>query len=428
MSSLRKRKKVDDCQSVFAASSGHTRAEDEVQRLLQAHCERVHRGMAATESLKLLKASVVSDPLRIDALRRIRNQKKEKESFNERTDGDMASTKLFTTQALPVDYLAQITRGKIDEEFSKVIVRLERCEEGVLSAQQLKKMFENGQIPLGFTSSPHWNRCYEECKIIEKEIDDIAKRKAELEGKIEKFNTGSYTEETDGANDFSSTKKELRDVKNREEEFRRVNSSRMLKLTKNLQEVELSLATQLEDQLRTQPTEFAALVDDTSEQCKLSLLFNAVGMSEDIITQLKHITAREFLSESMSFHNLSRAQDFGPVKDLMYLRHMMRYGRVPYQPHKENCTVCSCDTPEELHEMLQSQGLQLFQLPLLLQYKLNGPRCMFLEVADLSLFFGIQNDKIEGIMLSVAQLNALHRLAFRHSATLIASGNIHPTV
>jgi len=86
----------------------------------------------------------------------------------------------------------------------------------------------------------------------------------------------------------------------------------------------------------------------------LSLVFNAIGLSEQSIKQLEYLDQFEFLNTNIQMERKAREIPVGEQFELAYCQKLWNeQGVFPNKLHEENCVVCAHCIPEDLCYLMQ---------------------------------------------------------------------------
>jgi len=150
--------------------------------------------------------------------------------------------------------------------------------------------------------------------------------------------------------------------------------------------IEQDLVEELEEELRKKNPQLAALSDKHSNQPKLSLLLNCMGVDEAAIAATRELDSATFKLQTKRSWLLSTTcgselSDMA-FKDLLYCGEMMHDASFPFSEHVEACEVCAQQTPAQLIELIK--GLKDVDLPsdVLTNNKINGRRILFCTSDD----------------------------------------------
>lgn len=122
---------------------------------------------------------------------------------------------------------------------------------------------------------------------------------------------------------------------------------------------------------------------------KLSLIFNAFGISSETIACLHDVDGEQLLN--MDPFNLCKEHGVNNQEDgmdLCFLKMMLEENKLPSKAHRDQSLVCSCGTPNELKYLLQERNMNY---DLLVNHKINGPR--FISNTQLLQILDIQNER-----------------------------------
>ena len=163
----------------------------------------------------------------------------------------------------------------------------------------------------------------------------------------------------------------------------------------------------MQTQLEIDYNQFSSL-NEKSNFPKLSLIFNAMGLSSDTICILQDYTGAKFndddLNDSTTYYGIN---DIKEQKQLFYTRHMMQKKLISTD-HVENCAVCSCETPLDLKNLLLEREINVpIDFSFIDDFQLNGPRFLFINYSDCKRFM-LNREQIEQLMELKEQLHSLH--------------------
>lgn len=258
------------------------------------------------------------------------------------------------------------------------------CKNVEDSKTLVKTAFECGEIPIGLSPNFKWKKPVKKLKNLVCSMEKNKEKALELEETIETTKLEIKRLE-ELLNLLESHYFQLQDD-NRIWEHEKDNIYNVIDFGNVVQEVEYSLVCSVENQMEKNFEEFSALSDIHTEKPKLSLVFNAVGLSSEFIKKNENLNGLEFFSSSYS-----PSYDFNLFErlDVIYLKHMQTKNLIPYSKH--DCALCSCNTTQELLLLLKKRKLNAQEtfLDFLNEQQINGPRILMLSPHDLDLYYKV---------------------------------------
>ena len=303
------------------------------------------------------------------------------------------------------DPLVALCKGKVSSQ------QLEELKASACDEKILLQKFYTGTLRIGISQDNlYWSECAtifaETPNKIEKLRNDVAEAKLFIQKKKDELNKienrrRQLNEELDKlTNQLHSKLKSL-------EGLEMVTASLQEK-TKKVANLEKNLVNDMQVQLVKDINKFSSLREE-SKFPKLSLVFNAMGISTNTIYALQDFTGVRFNYEDFNdCINHYGIINFKEQKDLCYIRHMMQHKFLSTN-HVENCVVCTCKTPFEFKIMLKEREIRLSMgFDFLEKFHLNGPRFLFFNYSDSTNLFKLNRDQTEQLMNLKEQLLSLH--------------------
>ena len=305
------------------------------------------------------------------------------------------------------DALVILCKGKIPaQQFAELKSILKNpCT----NDESLKQKFYTGKLRIGRSQNNlYWEECskiFSETKIvnIQKEIKEYkltieAKRKEinNLENQKRKLNT-ELNHLTNQLNNYIESLEGLEMV-----------TDSLQEITTKVSNIEKTLVKDMQTQLEIDTNQFSSL-NEKSKFPKLSLIFNAMGLSSETICILQDYTGVKFndddLNDSTKYYGI---HDFKEQKELFYIRHMMQKKLISTD-HVENCAVCICKTPLDLKNLLLEREIDVpIDFSFVDDFQLNGPRFLFINYSDCTKRFVLDVEEAEQLMELKEQLHSLH--------------------
>ena len=259
-----------------------------------------------------------------------------------------------------------------------------------ITNDELRRFFEQGKIPLRFDGI--WNDVVES---LSEQIELSKLTKAKLLTFKEKANDVSekivqlHTEiaQKQQALEILHEKKlqweeNISLIEAEKDPFLNYNESqcdKIISFSSRLSKMEQALSSEVLEKLADNPEEFSSL-SSTEGNTRLSLAFNAIGLSEETIHKLKDLDGLTFLAtEEFLDHQFKNIQE---RLDLQYFRKLIEERYFDIVDHKKKCVVCSCSTPNELIEFLQNYQMDLIDNDIWRRFQINGPRLLGATVGD----------------------------------------------
>ena len=138
-------------------------------------------------------------------------------------------------------------------------------------------------------------------------------------------------------------------------------------------EVEKLVADKVEIQFKEDYEGFSEWNDDT-DTVKLTLIFNILGVSNEIIEKFgPKVNGTDFAEDIFDLCSTYGIDDLATILDLGYIQMMLRTNNLPCGNHFETCPVCCCSTPTDLKNLMEQHHLE-FDFDLLEKKNINGPR------------------------------------------------------
>ena len=304
-----------------------------------------------------------------------------------------------------IEGLVSLCKGTIAYRQCEELIALDTHDE-----QILKKKFYTGELRIGISQNNlYWNECAKIFSETKNTIETIKQQVEELEIAIGK--------KTDAIEALKNKKKQLTTQLKELKTQMNQNLEKLsyLEIIDSLQEqcnmvanIEKNLVAEMEAQLVKDINKFSALTE-VSKYPKLSLIFNAMGLSKDTINSLRDFSGVRFNNEDLNdWFKFYGINDFVEQKELFYIRHMMQYKLITTD-HVENCVVCLCTTPLELKNLLIERDCHLsFDLSPIEKYDINGPRFLFINYSDCKNLLKLKDSQIRELMQVKDQLSYLH--------------------
>ena len=316
---------------------------------------------------------------------------------------------MFSSTEPNEDALVILCNGKIPSqqfaELKSILINPFRIND-----ESLKQKFYTGKLRIGRSQNNlYWEECSKIFSETPKKIENIQKQIKEFKLTIEA--------KRKEINNLENQKRKLNaEVNNLTNQLNKnIESLKGLEMvTDSLQEtttkvsnIEKMLVKDMQTQLEIDENQFSSL-NEKSKFPKLSLIFNAMGLSSETICILQDYTGAKFndddLNDSTKYYGI---HDFKEQKELFYIRHMMQKKLISTD-HVENCAVCICKTPLDLKNLLLEREIDVpIDFSFVDDFQLNGPRFLFINYSDCKRF-RLNGEQIEQLMELKEQLHSLH--------------------
>lgn len=266
----------------------------------------------------------------------------------------------------------------------------------------LEEKIELGHIPIGFSDTRIWEP-------LNQFISDYPTNFKTLAGKITK---------TD--DDIKAIHNELDALDKKKQQL--ISSLDSLTVRKNdlleekafIDEIFLISSEDSISKISPKEIELTTLIDgfssikENNENPKLSLIFNAFGMSSDVIKTVSEMDCSEFLAYD-PFHIFSLLDSTLEEKlDVCFIHLMLSNNVLPKRAHCSACVVCSCESPQDLVNLFVERNITAISKEFLQNNKLNGPRILSLSPSLLISEFGISRTEIQAYIRVIGELKRLH--------------------
>uniref|UniRef100_A0A7S4INT2 Uncharacterized protein n=1 Tax=Vannella robusta TaxID=1487602 RepID=A0A7S4INT2_9EUKA len=243
----------------------------------------------------------------------------------------------------------------------------------------------SGEVPFGFSDSFVWPKVVKTLQGVTNKMNSGSQRKQELKNRME----------------------ELRAELNKcEEEYALITES--VQVWEEMK-APCEQATKLAQSCQELEEEFSSVVEQALEEPEdlsadhLILVFNAVGLSRDIIQKItaKRVTGEEFLDPCYSavYDGITNEERM----DVGYCRHMMEVRKIPYLKH-DDCVICRCDTEELIYLFEEHEEWKLS--PDIAKKKcINGPRFFMMSINELEETFSISRAQARTVWKEKKQIH-----------------------
>jgi len=136
--------------------------------------------------------------------------------------------------------------------------------------------------------------------------------------------------------------------------------------------------------------------DEFTSHCNgdtpLSLVFNAIGLSEQSIKQLEYLDEFEFMNTTIQIYCKAHNIPIGEQYELAYCQQLWRdQGVFPNKAHEENCNVCGSSTPEDLCYLIVEHE-KPFDMDWIKREKITGRQLIGMQVSDIRHIFPNNNE------------------------------------
>ena len=271
----------------------------------------------------------------------------------------------------------------------------------------ISKEIQEGIIPVGFSDDHLWpsmknisnkltemsNQKNQDLQNIDKTIHDATKELEELEKRKAHLQII--------IRDSTTLKKELHQQKQTLNDF--------MGLIDNKNEFFETMIQQEANIVQKAEKAFEKMEDDIN----LQLIFNCYGFSSPIIQSFKNITFDQFISDdTLALCEEKNIQNPGDILDFCYVHFMLSNDKLPNQEHIQNCSVCICESSQNLFNLLQERDdcdFDELDLNFLKTYCMNGPRIISITFEKLqSIFASLPNNKKRQFTRAHNVLKRLH--------------------
>ena len=280
-----------------------------------------------------------------------------------------------------------------------------------INDESLKQKFYTGKLRIGRSQNNlYWEECSKIFSETPKKIENIQKQikefKLTIEAKRKEINNLENQKRklnTEVNNLTNQLNKNIESLKGLE-----MVTDSLQEITLKASNIEKTLVKDMQTQLEIDTNQFSSL-NEKSKFPKLSLIFNAMGLSSETICILQNYTGVKFndddLNDSIDYYGI---HDFKEQKELFYIRHMMQKKLISTD-HVENCAVCICKTPLDLKNLLLEREIDVpIDFSFVDDFQLNGPRFLFINYSDCTKRFRLNAEQIEQLMELKEQLHSLH--------------------
>merc|ERR1712063_111156 len=276
-------------------------------------------------------------------------------------------------------------------------------------------MGKKGKIPIGFSDSLVWTEILEKMKKLpeehkekEKKIEILTKEEQKIFTKLRQLEEEkAKLEEL-----LKNTQHEKKILENEIQpwlEFKETHFQKASQFVQTIAEKEKKLTKQM-DACRLSDDEFTS---HCSGDTPLSLVFNAIGLSEQSIKQLEYLDEFEFLNTNIQIECKARKIPIGEQFELAYCQQLWKeQGVFPNKLHEENCIVCGHLTPEELCSLI-AEHEKPFDLDWIKREKITGRRLIGMQVSDIRDIFPNFNE----IRPTWLYFQRIHKQAFKRIPT-----------
>jgi len=220
-----------------------------------------------------------------------------------------------------------------------------------ISENDMEALMKRGEISVGFSDSPVWSEILEQTKKLPKEQEEIERQFETLKNEEQLIlnELKLLKERTAELEDLLKTtqvKKNLVEIEIQPWiQFKKLHYQQTCQFVQTAAEKEKKLAKRM-DECRLADEEFTA---NCSGDAPLSLVFNAIGLSDQSIKQLQFLDEFEFLNTNIQTECRSLNIPIREQFELAYCQKLwITNGCFPNKLHEEDCVVCAHHTPEEL--------------------------------------------------------------------------------
>jgi len=269
--------------------------------------------------------------------------------------------------------------GRVNEELLLAIIPVREIEDNM----------KKGKIPIGFSDSLVWHEIAEKMKKLpekQKEKEkQLATLKKEEQNILEKLQ--QLEEEKAKLDDvLKNTQHEKKILKNEIQswlQFKKTHFQQTSRFVQTIAEKEKKLAQQM-DTCRLSEDEFTS---HCTGDAPLSLVFNAIGLSEQSIKQLEYLDEFEFLNTIIQMEDNACTIPIGEQFELAYCQKLWNeQGVFPSNDHKENCIVCDHSVPEDLCHLIEEHE-KPFDMDWIKKEKITGRRLIGMPLSNIRNIF-----------------------------------------
>uniref|UniRef100_A0A7S4MPQ3 Uncharacterized protein n=1 Tax=Vannella robusta TaxID=1487602 RepID=A0A7S4MPQ3_9EUKA len=304
---------------------------------------------------------------------------------------DVSGNKLVQDLPNVEEWLCNSLKNDVKTDMKPLWKAIEAFKAG----KEAQLALTTGAVPFHLLQPHGWPTILETLKTTKVEKDNTATKAQELKARIAELRA-----ELGAAEDKLAS---ISDTCKSWEAITKEYDSALL-LTEKYEEKEIQLAARINEKLQhsAQENEEVNLTAD-----ELSLVFNAMGFSQQFIENTAGMTGEDFLSDqNFRFPGISLEDELNAC----YCKHMLKYKSIPYEQHQTVCEVCMCETSEDLSYLLDEHDLSI-DSDLLEKHHINGPRILMLGTPSVQRLFSVQRDRAREICTT---LNRLHKKTLPH--------------
>jgi len=272
-----------------------------------------------------------------------------------------------------------------------------------IPANEIEQCMKKGEIPIRFSDSLLWTEIFEKMKKLPEEYKEKEKRYECLkkeEQKIFKKLKRLEEEQAKLSEILKNTQTEKKKLENEVLvwlESKETHFQQAIQFVQITAEKEANLAKKIDD-CRLSEDEF---INNCTGDTPLSLVFNAIGLSEKSIKQLEYLDELEFRNTSIrDFVNIGIIP-IGEQFELFYCQKIWNeQGVFPSRVHEQNCVVCSHSTPKDLwHLIVEHEKQNVFDWEWIKTEKITGRRLIGMVNSNISQIFPENHKEIQSALL-----------------------------
>jgi len=282
--------------------------------------------------------------------------------------------------------------------FQKLVGQSRRVNGGLLLRNipetEIEENMKKGKIPIGFSDFLLWHEIDEKMKKLpeeqrekEKKFEMLKKEEQKILEQLQQLEAEKVKLEEM----LENTQREKKILENEIQpwlQFKETRFQRASQFVQTIAEKEKKLAKQM-DACRMSNDEFTS---NCTGDAPLSLVFNAIGLSEQSIKQLEYLDEFEFLNTSIQIECKSHKIPMGEQLELAYCQKLWNeQGVFPNQAHEENCNVCGSSTPEDLCYLI-AEHEKPFDMDWIKREKITGRQLIGMQVSDIRHIFPNNNE------------------------------------
>jgi len=242
-----------------------------------------------------------------------------------------------------------------------------------IAENEIEESLKTGKIPIGFADCPVWPELIEKMKLLPDYQEEKAKQRDALQIEEEEIYAKLQKLEQEKLELETLLKTKRHQKKRLESEALSWEQFQKSQYQETIQYLHIIAKKESEfvERMKTlqNPDEFT---DNCAGDLPLSLVFNAIGLSESTIKKLEYLSGYEFLNCSIQVECNDLDIQLREQFELEYCQKLWNmHGIFPGKAHETECVVCAHSSPEDFCYLLEEHQ-KPFDTDWIVREKISG--------------------------------------------------------